>query len=219
MLRRLVILGGLLTATAWGIGPQWAVAQAMLADDIIILSKGQREQEKARTRDSESRSLRKDQNNGVGWFRKMRCGKTCRRLRCLLNCLARWSSHPPRSLGRAKEKQLLSRDSSSFDAALHAMVANMGFCRGYVTRVPVFEPHRCVGCVCRAYGACDYFANRYPRLPPWASSMPRLRRWFGWRINSLRGVWFLLWSFLRLCSRSACREVRSLPLEMARMWA
>ena len=49
MRSRLVILGGLLAATAGGLGPQRAEAQAMLADDIIILSKGQREQEKART--------------------------------------------------------------------------------------------------------------------------------------------------------------------------
>ena len=57
----------------------------------------------------------------------MRCGKTCLRLRCLRNCRARGSSHPPRSLGRAKKKQMLLRDSNSFDARVHALVANMGF--------------------------------------------------------------------------------------------
>jgi cobalt-zinc-cadmium efflux system outer membrane protein len=42
-------LGVALLALASSVGAQRASAQAMLADDIIILSKGQREQEKART--------------------------------------------------------------------------------------------------------------------------------------------------------------------------
>ena len=44
--RRIVLLIGLLMSLA---GPRRAVAQAMLVDDIIILSKGKQQQEKART--------------------------------------------------------------------------------------------------------------------------------------------------------------------------
>ena len=48
-MRHHVLLGACLFAVASSVGARRASAQAMLADDIVILSKGQREQEKSRT--------------------------------------------------------------------------------------------------------------------------------------------------------------------------
>lgn len=48
-MRHRLILGAVLSAMAVSFGGTEAHAQAMLADDIVILSKGQREQEKAKT--------------------------------------------------------------------------------------------------------------------------------------------------------------------------
>lgn len=48
-MRQSILLGGLVSVFCLSLGPREARAQAMLADDIIILSKGQTEKDKART--------------------------------------------------------------------------------------------------------------------------------------------------------------------------